>query len=102
MLANCSKHFTDESLRRAFSGQDIEAAHEHFDVTACELLRSAQSLLRTIAFDCNADEVRRQLDQFEISRGRTSRLAIVDTEGSKHLTFRRDHGVGPRGAQPML
>jgi hypothetical protein len=63
MASNCLKRFTNELLWRSFSGQDIEAAHHHVDVAARQLLGSAQSFLRPIAFNADANKVGGHLDQ---------------------------------------
>src|SRR4029077_16245638 len=73
-LTDCSKHFCSELLGRRFGSQDIEAAHHHFDVTACELLRSAQSLLCTVAFNRDPRQMCDLCDDLLITKSRTPRL----------------------------
>jgi len=43
LLPNRPEHFADELFRRSFGGQDIETTHHYFNITARELLGSAQS-----------------------------------------------------------
>ena len=95
MLANGSKHLTDELLGRGFGRQHIQAAHHHVDVTARQLLGSPQGLLRAIAFNRDPHEVRRHLDQLQIFRRRASRIAVIHAESAEDFAFPGQDWIRP-------
>jgi hypothetical protein len=82
VLIDCSKHFCGELFRCGFGRQDIEAAHHYFDVTACQLLGTAQCFLGTIPFNGKPCEVGCQFNQLQILRGRTAWFSVVNAERS--------------------
>src|SRR6266481_2203230 len=51
-----------------------------------------------ITFNRNADQMRRQLDQLEIFRGRTSWFPIVEAKSSQNPSFEGEDWIRPRGS----